>query len=94
MMQVADRSARHVRNTWVLPILIGFVAFAAFAILESKLKNPVFPIRLLAHPAFLGTVIMGIFWNLANGSITQMLANIWQYVFDWNTVQVSLGQAF
>ena len=75
-----------------LPILIGFVSFAAFAILESKLKDPVFPIRLLAHPAFLGTVIMGIFWNLANGSITQMLANIWQYVFDWNTVQVSLGQ--
>lgn len=75
-----------------LPILIGLVGFAGFAIVEGKVKGPVFPIKLLAHPAFLGTVIMGIFWNMVNGSMTQMLANFWQYILDWNTVKVSLGQ--
>lgn len=75
-----------------LPILIGIVAFVAFALVEKAVKKPVFPIRLLSHPAFLGTVIMGVFWNFANGSMTQMLANLWQYVLGWNTVQVSLAQ--
>lgn len=61
-------------------ILIGLVAFVAFAIVENKSKNPVFPIKLLTHPAFLGAVIMGIFWNFGAAAMSQMLPNFWQYV--------------
>jgi MFS family permease len=63
-----------------LPILIGLFAFAGFALVESKAKSPVFPIKLLTHPAFLGAVIMGIFWNFGAAAMSQMLPNFWQYV--------------
>jgi MFS family permease len=61
-------------------ILLGLVSFAAFAIVENKVKAPVFPIKLLTHPAFLGAVIMGIFWNFGAAAMSQMLPNFWQYV--------------
>lgn len=61
-------------------ILIGLASFAAFAVVENKTKVPVFPIKLLTHPAFLGAVIMGIFWNFGAAAMSQMLPNFWQYV--------------
>lgn len=61
-----------------VPVIVGVIAFAAFAMLEKRSANPVFPIRLLAHPAFLGAVIMGVFWNFGAAAISQMLPNIWQ----------------
>jgi len=61
-------------------ILVGLVAFAAFAATEKRSQNPVFPIRLLAHPAFLGAVVMGVFWNFGAAAMSQMLPNFWQYV--------------
>ncbi len=61
-------------------ILFGLIAFAAFAFVEKRSKAPVFPIKLLTHPAFLGAVIMGIFWNFGAAAMSQMLPNYWQYV--------------
>ena len=65
---------------FLAPIGAGIVALAAFALLEARSTRPVFPIRLFAHPAFLGAIIMGIFWNFAAGGLSQMIPNIWQYV--------------
>jgi hypothetical protein len=59
---------------------IGVLSLAIFAWNESRVKNPAFPIKLLTHPAFIGAVIMGIFWNFAAGGLSQMLPNMWQYV--------------
>ena len=61
-------------------ILFGLISFAAFAVVENRSKAPVFPIKLLSHPAFLGAVIMGIFWNFGAAAMSQMLPNFWQYV--------------
>ncbi|QWT22696.1 MFS transporter [Subtercola sp. PAMC28395] len=66
--------------TFWLPILIGIIGFAGFAIVENRVAAPVFPVRLLAHPAFLGAVIMGVFWNFAAAGMSQMLPNLFQYV--------------
>ena len=74
------------------PILGGLIALALFGVVEKHRDYAVFPLRLLAHPAFLGAVIMGIFWNFANGAISQMLANIWQYVEGWGTGRVAIYQ--
>jgi MFS family permease len=63
-----------------VPVIVGIVAFILFGIRESKTDHPVFPIKILKHPAFLGAVIMGIFWNFASAGLSQMLPNIWQYV--------------
>lgn len=74
------------------PIIVGLIAFALFAVVEKHRTFAIFPLRLLAHPAFLGAVVMGIFWNFANGAISQMLANLWQYVEGWGTGRVSIDQ--
>ena len=64
---------------WV-PLVIAVLGLLFFWLREKRASNPAFPIRLLAHPAFLGAVIMGIFWNVASASASQMLPNVWQYV--------------
>ena len=64
---------------WV-PLGIAVLGLLFFWLREKRASNPAFPIRLLAHPAFLGAVIMGIFWNVASASASQMLPNVWQYV--------------
>lgn len=76
------------------PILLGIVAFILFGVVETKSSHPIFPIRLLTHPAFLAAIILGIAWNMGNGAMVQMIANIWQYVQNYDTVQVSFYQLF
>lgn len=66
--------------SFYVPVIIALISLAAFGLRENKTKAPVFPIKLLSHPAFLGAVVMGIFWNMATASMSQMLPNIWQYV--------------
>lgn len=66
--------------SFYVPVVIALIALAAFGIRENRTKSPVFPIKLLTHPAFLGAVVMGIFWNMASASLSQMLPNMWQYV--------------
>lgn len=64
---------------WV-PIAVALIGLVLFWVREKRASSPAFPIRLLAHPAFLGAVVMGIFWNFASASASQMLPNVWQYV--------------
>lgn len=66
--------------SFYVPIIVALISLAAFGIRENRTKSPVFPIKLLSHPAFLGAVVMGIFWNMATASMSQMLPNMWQYV--------------
>jgi predicted MFS family arabinose efflux permease len=66
--------------SFYVPVIVALISLAAFGIRENRTKSPVFPIKLLTHPAFLGAVVMGIFWNMASASMSQMLPNIWQYV--------------
>lgn len=68
------------KPTFYIPVAIGLLGFAAFGWREKLAQNAAFPIRILAHPAFLGAVLMGTFWNLMNASMSQMLPNMWQYV--------------
>lgn len=63
-----------------LPILIGIAGLVLFGVRQKMSSKAIFPIKLLAHPAFLGAVLMGIFWNFLNASVAQMLPNFWQYV--------------
>ncbi len=76
------------------PIIFGLFALVAFAVVESKRSYAIFPIRLLTHPAFLGAIIMGVFWNFANGAASQMLPNVWQYIEGWGTGRISVYQVF
>lgn len=77
---------------FLIPVFVGLIALAAFAIRESMSHSPVFPIQMLKHPAFVGAVIMGIFWNFGSGAISQMLPNIWQYVTHVPTGLIGIAQ--
>ncbi len=77
---------------FLIPMLVGLVALFAFVIREQRSSHPVFPIEMLKHPAFVGAVIMGIFWNFGSGAISQMLPNIWQYVTHVPTALIGVAQ--
>ena len=66
--------------SFYIPVIVALISLALFGVRENRTKSPVFPIKLLTHPAFLGAVVMGTFWNMANASMSQMLPNMWQYV--------------
>ena len=68
------------KPTFYVPVIIGIAGLALFGLREAKSSHAVFPIKILAHPAFLGAVLMGTVWNLMNASMGQMLPNFWQYV--------------
>ena len=74
------------------PIVIAVVAFVLFAIRENRSSSPVFPIKILTHPAFLGAVIMGIFWNMGSAASSQMLPNMWQYVTHVKLAELGAAQ--
>ncbi len=77
---------------FLIPVLVGLVGLVAFTIREQRSSHPVFPIQMLKHPAFVGAVIMGIFWNFGSGAISQMLPNIWQYVTHVPTALIGIAQ--
>jgi MFS family permease len=77
---------------FLVPVFIGLVGLAAFVIREQRAAHPVFPIEMLKHPAFVGAVVMGIFWNFGSGAISQMMPNIWQYVTHVPTALIGIGQ--
>lgn len=77
---ISNASKGFASAEFLAPMAIGVLSLAIFAWNESRVKNPAFPIKLLTHPAFIGAVIMGIFWNFAAGGLSQMLPNMWQYV--------------
>jgi hypothetical protein len=52
----------------------------------------VFPIGLFTHPVFIVAAVSGIGWNLAQAVTNLQLSNLWQYVADFSTSQVSFGQ--
>jgi MFS family permease len=76
-----------------VPVAIGVVAITAFAIATARSAHPVFPLRLLAHPAFLAAVIAGIGFNLGGAGLSIMTSNIWQYVVHMPTSLVGIAGA-
>lgn len=77
---------------FLVPVFVGVISLAAFVIREERSSSPVFPIQMLKHPAFVGAVIMGIFWNFGSGAVSQMLPNIWQYVTHVPTSLLGIAQ--
>lgn len=76
-----------------LPVAIGAVSIAVFAVVTARSAHPVFPLRLLAHPAFLAAVIAGIGFNLGGAGLSIMTSNIWQYVVHMPTSLVGIAGA-
>jgi len=52
----------------VISLAVGLGAFAAFVLVELRVANAVFPIRLFAKRAFVAAVLTGLLWNFRSPS--------------------------
>ncbi len=76
----------------LVPIGIGIIGLAGFAIAEAKSPNASFPIKMFKSPIFVAAVIATFIWNFATASSNLETANVWHYVYQYQPVQVTLGQ--
>ncbi|CAN5324917.1 DHA2 family efflux MFS transporter permease subunit [soil metagenome] len=74
-----------------LPIVIGIAALVSFGFYGSRAAFPVFPVKLLTHPAFFAAVLMGIIFNFASSASSQMSANFWQYILHMPTALIGIA---
>lgn len=77
--------------TWA-PFLIGAVLLALFTLREVRSAHGFYPVALFANLGFIAAVCMGLAFNFAQAVSTLQFANIWQFVYGFNTVEVSMAQ--
>jgi len=73
------------------PIAVGIAALVSFGFYGSRAVSPVFPVKLLIHPAFFAAVLMGITFNFASSASSQMSANFWQYILHMPTALIGIA---
>lgn len=76
----------------LIPLGIGIVLLAAFAVWESKYSGHFFPMELFRSPVFLAALCFGFIYNFGNSVAFLQVTNLWQYVNGLKTSEVSLWQ--
>ncbi len=76
----------------LMPLAIGIIGLAIFAIVEGRAANPVFPIGLFKSPLFLVGALGGFAWNAASAVGQLLSSNLWQYVSEFTPLVASLRQ--
>ena len=76
----------------LIPLGIGIVLLAAFAVWESKYSGHFFPMELFRSPVFLAAFCFGFIYNFGNSVAFLQVTNLWQYVNGLKTSEVSLWQ--
>jgi len=74
------------------PIIIGAVLLAAFFIFESKTPNHLYPVSLFKSPVFIGAILAGFIYTFGTAVAFLQVTNLWQYVLNLKTLEVSLWQ--
>jgi DHA2 family multidrug resistance protein-like MFS transporter len=76
----------------MVPLVAGIVVLVAFGIWEWRCAAPAFPIRSFADPELAAGALAGIGFNVANAVVAIQLSLLWQYVYRYKPLEVSLGQ--
>lgn len=76
----------------LIPIALGIVLLAVFAVWESKYSGHFFPMELFRAPLFLAAICFGFIYNFGNSIAFLQMTNLWQYVNGLKTSEVSLWQ--
>ncbi|WP_081829607.1 MFS transporter [Paraoerskovia marina] len=79
-------------STVIIPVLIGLVAMAIFIWWEARVEFPAFPVKLFKDPELAGSVATGFSFNMWQAVVMIQLSMLWQYVYQYQPLQVSLGQ--
>ncbi|WP_062078817.1 MFS transporter [Demequina globuliformis] len=75
----------------LVPLIVGLIAMAVFIWWEARTQYPAFPVKLFKDPELSGAVATGFSFNMWQAVITIMLSMLWQYVFLWGSLTVSLA---
>jgi len=78
--------------TTLVPIIVGVVVLAGFAIWERRYDGHFFPIDILRSPVFLAALCFGFIYNFGNSVAFLQLTNLWQYVNGLTTSKVAVWQ--
>lgn len=76
----------------LVPMMAGLAVLLGFALWEWRSANPAFPIRSFSDPELLAGAVAGIGFNMGNAVIAIQLSFLWQYVYRYTPLDVSLGQ--
>ncbi len=76
----------------LVPLALGIVLLAAFAVWESRYSGHFFPMELFRSPVFLAALCFGFIYNFGTSVSFLQLTNLWQYVNGLKTSQVSVWQ--
>lgn len=74
------------------PLLGGLLLLAAFGLWEWRSAKPAFPIRSFTDPELMVGALSGIAFNIGNAVVAIQLSLLWQYVYRYKPIEVSLGQ--
>ena len=76
----------------LVPLGLGIVLLAAFAVWESKYSGHFFPMELFRSPVFLAALCFGFIYNFGTSVAFLQLTNLWQYINGLKTSEVSIWQ--
>jgi MFS family permease len=76
----------------LVPIAVGIVMLASFAVWERRYARHFFPIEILRSPVFLAALCFGFIYNFGNSVSFLQLTNLWQYVNGLATSKVAIWQ--
>ena len=76
----------------LLPLAAGLALLAAFGLWEWRSATPAFPIRSFTDPELMVGAMSGIAFNIGNAVVAIQLSLLWQYVYRYEPIEVSLGQ--
>ncbi|GII99559.1 putative MFS family arabinose efflux permease [Sediminihabitans luteus] len=76
----------------LIPLAIGVVAMVVFIWWEARIPDPAFPVKLFKDPELAGSVATGFSFNMWQAVVMIQLSMLWQYVYRYEPLQVSLGQ--
>jgi MFS family permease len=76
----------------LVPVLVGLIFLAVFIWWEARIAYPAFPVKLFKDPELSGSVAVGFSFNMWQAVVMIQLSMLWQYVYQYEPLQVSLGQ--
>lgn len=75
-----------------VPVVVGLAFLALFIWWEARITHPAFPVKLFKDPELSGSVAVGFSFNMWQAVVMIQLSMLWQYVYQYQPLQVSLGQ--
>ncbi|BDZ42131.1 MFS transporter [Paraoerskovia sediminicola] len=89
---VSSASAGWLSAGVIIPLVVGIVALAAFLRWELHHEEPALPVHLFKNRNLAGALSADVSFNMWQAVMVLQLSLLWQYVYAYSPLEVSLGQ--